>query len=374
MIKTIFLFTLPLIAFTYKNIALKKSTWQLHPYADETLRYSANASKAVDGLKTDLSYTGHQCTVSANKKREAEWRVDLGAVLGINHITIYYRTDNISWGPTQGYVPRFLGFSVYISNTTDKEDGVLCFMDNQNFTKENIPAVITLNCPHHGRYVIYYNNRTSSRPPPGYSRYAYNGLCEFEVYGCPLNYFGPTCSQSGPAQCNNSNCHIDTGECFGCKDGYRGPKCGEECENNMYGAGCSEECGHCVNGEQCNPVHGTCRNGCEAGYYKKRCKRVCPQELYGRNCLKNCSEGCFSKTCDGKTGVCEGGCSRGWKLPLCNEECDDSTYGSNCSYSCGHCQDEVPCDKKTGKCPSGCASGYEGIYCNKSKLQEYSAN
>lgn len=37
--------------------------------------------------------------------------------------------------------------------------------------------------------------------------------------------------------------------------------------------GCSEECGHCVNGEQCNPVHGTCRNGCETGYYKKRCKR-----------------------------------------------------------------------------------------------------
>uniref|UniRef100_A0A8W8NZL0 Receptor-type tyrosine-protein phosphatase T n=1 Tax=Magallana gigas TaxID=29159 RepID=A0A8W8NZL0_MAGGI len=223
-----------------KNIALKKSTWQLHPYADETLRYSANASKAVDGLKTDLSYTGHQCTVSANKKREAEWRVDLGAVLGINHIRIYYRTDNISWG-------------------------------------------------------------------------------------CPLNYFGPTCSQSCPAQCNNSNCHIDTGECFGCKDGYRGPKCGEECENNMYGAGCSEECGHCVNGEQCNPVHGTCRNGCETGYYKKRCKR----------------------------------------------ECDDSTYGSNCSYSCGHCQDEVPCDKKTGKCPSGCASGSEGIYCNKTCEHKY---
>lgn len=53
-------------------------------------------------------------------------------------------------GPAHGYVPRFLGFSVYISNTTDKEDGVLCFMDNQNFTKENIPAVITLNCTHQG--------------------------------------------------------------------------------------------------------------------------------------------------------------------------------------------------------------------------------
>lgn len=42
----------------------------------------------------------------------------------------------------------------------------------------------------------------------------------------------------------------------------------------MYGAGCSKECGHCVGGEQCNPVHGTCRNGCETGYYKKGVKEV----------------------------------------------------------------------------------------------------
>uniref|UniRef100_K1Q1G7 Endothelial cells scavenger receptor n=1 Tax=Magallana gigas TaxID=29159 RepID=K1Q1G7_MAGGI len=149
--------------------------------------------------------------------------------------------------------------------------------------------------------------------------------CVGRFQRCPLNYFGPNCNQPCPAKCNNSNCHIDTGECFGCKDGYRGPKCREECQNNMYGAGCSKECGHCVGGEQCNPVHGTCHNGCEAGYYKRRCKR----------------------------------------------ECNDSTYGSNCSYSCGHCQDEDPCDKKTGKCPSGCASGYEGIYCKKRCEHKY---
>lgn len=71
---------------------------------------------------------------------------------------------------------------MYISNTTEKEDGVLCFRDD-NFTNETIPAVITLNCTHHGNYVIFYNNRTSSKIPPYYSQYAYNELCEFEVYG-----------------------------------------------------------------------------------------------------------------------------------------------------------------------------------------------
>lgn len=86
-------------------------------------------------------------------------------------------------GPNHGYVGRFLGFSVYVSNTTIKEDGDQCFQDNQIYTKDTIPAVLTLNCTHHGRYVIYYNKRTLSSNPPDYSQFAYNELCEFEVYG-----------------------------------------------------------------------------------------------------------------------------------------------------------------------------------------------
>lgn len=80
------------------NIALNKVAWQLRPFYDEQLGYFIKASKAVDGLKTDLSYSGYQCTVSADKRYEAEWRVDLGSILGIHYITIYYRTDNLPWG------------------------------------------------------------------------------------------------------------------------------------------------------------------------------------------------------------------------------------------------------------------------------------
>nr|XP_034321877.1 uncharacterized protein LOC105318691 isoform X3 [Crassostrea gigas] len=321
MMKTLFVFIIPLSTFAYENIALHKSAWQLYPYGNRFREVLVHASIAVDGLKTDLSYHGNQCTQSANNKHEAMWRVDLGAILGIDSITIYYRTENMPWGPIYGYATRFLGFSVYISNTTEKEDGVLCFKDNY-FTKYTIPAVITLNCTHHGRYVIYYNNRTSSNLPPDYSGYAFNELCEVEVYGCPFpDHYGENCNQTCSSRCKDNRCHIETGYCLDCENGFRGPYCKEQCKNNTYGAGCLEKCGQCLGGEKCHYVNGICSNGCEAGYYNFSCKA----------------------------------------------ECDDGTFGTNCSKLCGQCYQGKPCDKKTGVCPPVCDSGYEGLYCNKSK-------
>ena len=79
-----------------ENLALKKPTYQQDPYngADASL---FEASNAVDGLKSDLSYSGGQCVFSSGQQT-AIWWVNLTSILSIHYVTIYYMTNNSPWG------------------------------------------------------------------------------------------------------------------------------------------------------------------------------------------------------------------------------------------------------------------------------------
>lgn len=57
---------------------------------------STGSAKAVDGGKTP-TYAGGQCAQSQGGQT-ALWRVDLGNLSSIHHITIYPRTENLPWG------------------------------------------------------------------------------------------------------------------------------------------------------------------------------------------------------------------------------------------------------------------------------------
>ncbi|XP_062602861.1 uncharacterized protein LOC134264593 [Saccostrea cucullata] len=196
------------------NIALNKPTWQSKQYYLWYDRF--DSSNAVDGLKSDLSAWGGQCVMSERFQRTSTWWVNLTSIHSIHDIRIYYRTENDVWNASNVYTERFLGFYVFVSNTTERLNGQLCFHDT-DYNKSTIPAVANITCPVHGQYVIYYNERLSNVTyPVGYSTDAHNELCEVEVFGiCETGFYGSNCSLPCPENCRS--CHIETGACTWCK-------------------------------------------------------------------------------------------------------------------------------------------------------------
>ncbi|XP_056002935.1 receptor-type tyrosine-protein phosphatase T-like isoform X2 [Ostrea edulis] len=349
------------VVFAYDNVALGKTAKQLNPYPNKPW----GAERAVDGLKSKFTATGRQCTISNNYKQRAKWWVDLGGVLSIRHITIHYRTDNLAWDFNNGYTARFLGFSVYISNTTNKDDGVLCFKDTM-YTNATIPNPTNITCPRHGRYVIYYNERLQNVTyPDGYSQYAKNELCEFEVYGCPKSdVYGENCDKPCSKNCQESHCNIVNGTCLGCIPGYKGSFCDQPCNDNKYDLECKQNCGNCSDGLQCNHVNGSCPNGCDAGAQGDRCDEECPGGFYGKNCATSCNPNCRGH-CNRFNGRCESSCNLGWKGTSCEKECEGRFYGENCTQPCGQCRDLEQCHHINGTCLNGCDRGYEGGKCTE---------
>ncbi|XP_048749764.2 multiple epidermal growth factor-like domains protein 11 isoform X3 [Ostrea edulis] len=347
----------------YENIAFNKPAWQGSQYNSGNDIF--DASNAVDGLKSNLSAWGGQCVQSNVNQQTATWRVDLEDILSIHHISIYYRTENAVWGSTNGLSGRFLGFSLYVSNATDRTNGKLCLHDT-DYTRDTIPAVLNVTCPVHGQYVIYYNERLQGVTyPTGYSDYAFNELCEVEVYGCPVpGYYGSDCSTPCYDTCRY--CHIETGACQGCKPGYQGHQCELPCSPHYYGEVCNETCGNCSDGITCNNIDGTCSSGCDVGVYGDKCKTSCPVGFYGTNCLERCSRNCVvPERCNKTSGECEGGCQPGWIGILCDTKCVDNQYGQDCNQTCGKCREAKQCHHVSGSCNDGCEPGYQGNKCDE---------
>ena len=80
-----------LFIFSQENMALGKTVLEDQKWKGKEKWTGENA---VDGRYSNRSAHGGQCVISENFAKKATWRVDLGGVVSISHIDIYYRREN----------------------------------------------------------------------------------------------------------------------------------------------------------------------------------------------------------------------------------------------------------------------------------------
>lgn len=84
-------------------------------------------------------------------------------------------------------IGRFAGFSLYLSNTTERQSKDLCYKDGPELP----PLDFNKNCTKYGRYVIFYNERLIGKKyPVGYeTSNVITELCEVTVTGIYMFLF-----------------------------------------------------------------------------------------------------------------------------------------------------------------------------------------
>ncbi|XP_033745467.1 receptor-type tyrosine-protein phosphatase epsilon-like isoform X2 [Pecten maximus] len=323
------------------NVAVNKTTEQSSNQGNP--QYIA--SKVVDGC-TSTNLGNFCCTHTAPGQATAWWRVDLGELMTITSIIIYYRN---------GFKHRLAGYELYVSNTTNTPtDGVPCFQDTSS-TKSAVQLVVTHQCPYVGRYVTVYNYRNNPKRYNWYSDYAILELCEVQVYGCQAGKYGDgNCNILCPPACYGGNCNSKTGACFYCSPGKYDSYCNSVCPSNCNNSLCTKDAGACLD---CVPrQYGIrCEQKCSTNCQDRLCEvngncYVCVPQKYGPKCELNCSTNCQDSLCEKDNGECY--------------DCIPGKHDTNCDQNCsGNCKDQV-CERDTGSCKE-CVAGKYSNACDQ---------
>ncbi|XP_078327578.1 uncharacterized protein LOC111116527 isoform X3 [Crassostrea virginica] len=216
-----------------ENLALRKPFWEDQEWKDPKIGW--RGGNAVDGLYTDRSANGGQCVITENKAQTATWRVDLGGVVSISHIDIYYRTGNKGCSQVGVY-------------------GLDC---NKPCPANCQEKRCDVNMGHCLGCLSGYQGPTCSQV-------------------CKQGFFGDECSRRCGNCRNKQTCHHINGSCLnGCDEGVKGWNCTTECDPGFYGKHCIHSCSeNCYVNGSCDRFYGECEGGCKPGWTGITCKQI----------------------------------------------------------------------------------------------------
>lgn len=176
-------------------------------------------------------------------------------------LSLYFFSFNQFWTlliDRSQYKDRLAGFFLYVSNSTTKDGGFLCFHDLST-VKSTISWDKWTSCSVNGRYVIYYNERKMGFHILSSTQNMHSMNCVKLKYmvifftitinksilkfpfnvkvhlilklfltqkGCNSS-FGENCSHKCPTNCQGSICDSNTGHCFSCESEYMGLNCSQ---------------------------------------------------------------------------------------------------------------------------------------------------
>ncbi|XP_069128629.1 cell death abnormality protein 1-like, partial [Argopecten irradians] len=333
----LFAFNLCSVSEIRGNLSLGRNTSQSSTFNP---RWSAN--KAVDGCLNQF-ISSDCCIHTKLNKTRSWWQVDIGSRTTVSNITLYYRA---------GYLHRFAGYQLYLSNVSDWTSGVLCYQD-MNGDLADVESVVTHQCPYVARYVTIYNYRDSPKRHDWYSDNAVLELCEVQVFGCQIGHYGPgACNQTCSENCYGGNCDASTGSCLYCRPGKLGDACQNDCSINCKA--CAQwdgQCTDCVYGKWGDTCDQDCSPSCKDCVQDNGSCIDCNVGSYGRSCDLYCPTHCKGDACDRESGLCF--------------ECKPGKLGDKCDLDCSTSCKDLYCEQNTGIC-SECVDGMYGYYCDKS--------
>ncbi|XP_025107492.1 cell death abnormality protein 1-like isoform X2 [Pomacea canaliculata] len=317
-----------------RNVAIYKECGISSRHSEnEGLYISGNCSSAINGNTNttfDITKQPPNCIHTSLEDNRPFWWVDLGQEFTVHKITIYgrrgqeQRMTGVKVWLDSSLVKTFPGATEDITVTTDlslqanQRGRVVNITRNLVSPSDKVPLLNICEVQVWVCDTVWWGNNCQNPCSAYCLGRGEENSCDPEdgscLKGCSDGHYNKTngCQNTCGEGCHDT-CSRTDGTCQ-CRPGWQPPLC-QQCSDGHYNVSndCQNTCGEGCN-NTCNRTDGTCQ--CQTGWQPPLCQD-CYAGRYGKKCTSECGRCRDNKACDPVYGTCPDGCSEGFETQLC---------------------------------------------------------